>query len=111
MPGFQLLTVLVAIGLWSGLRWPGAAAWLAAANLFGFALYGADKFFARRGWRRVSEADLLLYALLGGTAGAWLGMRTFRHKTRKRGFRRAFAIIVILQGVLLGAFLWGRLGR
>lgn len=107
----QLLTVITALTLWSGLQWHFILAWLLAVNLFGFVLYGCDKQFAKRGWRRVSEADLLLYTLAGGTPGTWLGMRVFRHKTRKQSFRRAFAIIVGLQVILLAVWLWGRFGR
>lgn len=111
MPAVQFLTVVVALVLWSGLRFHPLLAWLLAVNSFGFLLYGADKFFARKGWRRVSEADLLLYTVVGGTVGTWLGMRAFRHKTRKQSFRRSFGIIVAIQAALLVAFLWGRFGR
>jgi len=106
----QFLTVVLVLTLWSGLRTHPAIAWLVAVNVFGFALYGADKLFAKRQWRRVSEADLLLYTVVGGTLGTWLGMRAFRHKTRKQSFRRSFAIVVAIQGALLAAFLWGRFG-
>lgn len=111
VPAVQFLTVVVALVLWSGLRFHPLLAWLLAVNSFGFLLYGADKFFARKGWRRVSEADLLLYTVVGGTMGTWLGMRVFRHKTRKQSFRRSFGIIVAIQAALLAAFLWGRFGR
>ena len=101
----QFFTVLAAAGLWSGLRMHPAIAWLVAANVFGFILYGCDKFFAKRGWRRVSEADLLLYTLLGGTVGTWLGMRAFRHKTRKQSFLRSFGIIAFSQIGLVAVWL------
>ena len=59
---------------------------LVALNAVSFALFGIDKRRARRGARRIPEATLLLSALVSGTVGAWLGMRVFHHKTRKRSF-------------------------
>ncbi|MBL6764720.1 MAG: DUF1294 domain-containing protein [Verrucomicrobiae bacterium] len=103
----QFLTVVVAFSVWSGLRAHPLAAWLLTVNAFGFGVFGCDKFFAKRGWRRVSEADLLVYTLVGGTLGTWLGMRAFRHKTRKESFRKAFRIVVAGQGLLLaGVICW-----
>lgn len=57
-----------------------------AANLFAFALYGLDKRKAKRGDWRIPERTLLLSAWLLGGAGAWLGMQTFRHKTKHLRF-------------------------
>ena len=57
-------------------------AWLAAVNVLAFVLFGLDKWFAVRGMWRISERTLFTVALLGGTAGALLGMSAFRHKTR-----------------------------
>ncbi|MBQ6145940.1 MAG: DUF1294 domain-containing protein, partial [Clostridia bacterium] len=54
---------------------------LAAINLISFALYGMDKLKAKAGAWRISEATLLLAALLG-PVGAMLGMELFRHKTK-----------------------------
>jgi uncharacterized membrane protein YsdA (DUF1294 family) len=82
----------------------GAAAFaLAYAGLsaLAFALYGWDKHRARRGGRRVSEAQLHGVALLGGFPGAWLGMSCFRHKTRKRAF-----VVVLGFAALLHASAW-----
>ena len=59
------------------------AGWLLAINLIAFALMGRDKALAKReSRRRIPERVLFLSALLGGSAGAILGMQLFRHKTR-----------------------------
>ena len=58
------------------------AVWLIAINLVTFAVYGIDKRRARRGAWRVPEKTLFLLPLLGGSIGALLGMRVFRHKTK-----------------------------
>jgi uncharacterized membrane protein YsdA (DUF1294 family) len=77
------------------------AAWLLAINLTAFGYYGFDKGRARQGGRRVPEIVLHGLALVGGSLGAWLAMRTFRHKTVKGRFRLAFWIIVAFQVLLL----------
>lgn len=66
-------------------------------NLIAFALYGIDKRRAKQGAWRISEYTLLLVALLGGSLGALLGMRYFRHKTRHRKFRYGVPLILLLQ--------------
>lgn len=58
------------------------ALWLIVINLATFAVYGIDKSRAKRGVWRVPEKTLFLLPLLGGSIGALLGMRTFRHKTK-----------------------------
>jgi uncharacterized membrane protein YsdA (DUF1294 family) len=81
-------------------------AWLVGINLTAFGYYGFDKYRARAGGRRVPEAVLHGLALLGGSAGAWAGMRSFRHKTIKGSFRLAFWLIVALQAVLVGCVVY-----
>lgn len=54
--------------------------------LYLFVLCGADKYAAKRQWRRVPERRLLTLALLGGGPGLWCGMLCFRHKTRHGQF-------------------------
>jgi uncharacterized membrane protein YsdA (DUF1294 family) len=61
-----------------------------------FLLYGWDKLQAQRAGRRVPEAQLHVLALLGGFPGSLLGMRLFRHKTRKLAFRAVLAAAVLL---------------
>ena len=74
-------------------------------NLIAFALYGIDKRRAKQGAWRISEYTLLLAALLGGSLGALLGMRYFRHKTRHRKFRYGVPLILLLQ-LGLGLYLF-----
>ena len=74
-----------------------AAAYLALVNLVAFVVYGADKRRARRDRRRVSEKTLFLLALAGGSAGAWAGMYTFRHKTRHWYFVWGIPAILVIQ--------------
>ncbi len=57
------------------------------ANLIVFFAFGFDKRRARLGGWRISEKVLILLALPGALPGALLGMKTFRHKTRKRSFQ------------------------
>ena len=46
---------------------------------------------------RTSEATLLWLAFLGGSPGAYLGRRLFRHKTRKQPFCRELHRIAAMQ--------------
>ena len=80
--------------------------YLILMNLIAFALYGIDKRRAKQGAWRISEYTLLLVALLGGSLGALLSMRYFRHKTRHRKFRYGVPLILLLQlGLGLSFFL------
>ena len=66
-------------------------------NIVAFALYGIDKFKAKRGSWRIPEAVLFGIAVPGGTIGAIAGMFCFRHKTRKDLFRYGlFCVLLIL---------------
>ena len=69
--------------------------WLIFVNLAAFILYGADKSFAKKGARRISEKSLLFLAWIGGSIGAFLAMQIFRHKTRKPKFYAVPALMVL----------------
>ncbi len=73
------------------------AVWLIAINFLTFALHGADKRRARRGAWRVPEKTLFLLPLLGGSVGALLGMRVFRHKTKHWYFVWGVPAILLAQ--------------
>lgn len=70
---------------------------LAAMNVAAFAAYGSDKYRSMHGQWRIRERTLLLLALLGGSAGAWLGMQVFRHKTQHLKFKYEVPVIFLIQ--------------
>lgn len=71
--------------------------WLAAVNVVTFAVYGIDKAKAKRGAWRVPERTLFLLPLLGGSLGALLGMKVFRHKTKHWYFVWGIPLILVAQ--------------
>ena len=109
--------------------------YLTAINLLTFLVYGIDKAASKRGqnqtrlnsvereqarpkakWKakrsawRIPEATLLGLAVIGGSLGAWLGMKVWHHKTLHKGgnrdvdnivggyqFRFGIPLIIILQ--------------
>ena len=66
-------------------------------NVLTFLVYGIDKWQARQGKWRISEATLLLFAVIGGSIGAWLGMRVWRHKTMHKKFKYGIPAILMIQ--------------
>lgn len=70
---------------------------LLLANVVTFIVYGIDKYKAKKGKWRISEATLLLMAFLGGSIGAGLGMKAFHHKTMHKKFYIVVPTFIILQ--------------
>lgn len=68
-----------------------------ALNVITFAIYGIDKYRARKKQWRIPEATLILLALSGGSVGALIAMQTFHHKTQKRKFSIGVPLILIIQ--------------
>ena len=79
--------------------------YLIAINLIGFALMGIDKYKAKKRAFRIPEATLFTVAVIGGSIGSILGMYAFRHKTRHRSFVYGMPLILIIQIILILAFL------
>ena len=59
--------------------------YLIVINVVTFLVYGIDKWKAKQGSWRISEATLLILAVIGGSIGALLGMKVWRHKTMHKG--------------------------
>lgn len=78
--------------------------YLAAATVVTFVTYGLDKWKARHGKWRIPEATLLLLAAVGGSLGAWAGMKVWHHKTLHKKFRYGIPAIIIIQ-LLLASYL------
>ena len=80
--------------------------YLLAVNLWAFTLMGVDKGRAKKGAWRIRDRTLFLSALLGGSVGAFLGMRAFRHKTKHWYFTLGMPLILLAQLALAGVILW-----
>ena len=84
-----------------------ALIYLVAINIATFFMYGIDKWRSTSGrllptgrkkaknskWR-IKETALLGLAVLGGSIGAWLGMKVWHHKTQHKGGNRDIDNIV-----------------
>ena len=89
--------------------------YLIGINIVTFLVYGIDKWRstsgrllptgrkkAKKGSWRISEATLLILAVIGGSIGALLGMKVWRHKTQHKKFKYGLPLILIIQIILIG---------
>ena len=74
--------------------------YLILINAAALLLMLSDKLKATRGAWRIPEATLLGVAVLGGSIGALLGMKLFRHKTRHLKFALGIPLILFCQIML-----------
>jgi uncharacterized membrane protein YsdA (DUF1294 family) len=111
--------------------------YLAVINVVTFFMYGIDKWRSTSGrllptgrkkaknskWR-IRETALLGLAVLGGSIGAWLGMKVWRHKTQHKGgnrdidnivggyqFKYGVPAIIIVQLALIVYFIITKINR
>jgi uncharacterized membrane protein YsdA (DUF1294 family) len=75
--------------------------YLLAVNAVTFIVYGIDKYKAKKAKWRISEATLLLLAVLGGSVGAWVGMKVWHHKTMHKKFKYGIPAILLIQIALM----------
>ena len=75
--------------------------YLAVINVVTFFMYGIDKWKAMNSKWRIRETALLGLAVLGGSIGAWLGMKVWRHKTQHKKFKYGLPLILLAQIVLM----------
>ena len=73
---------------------------LVTVNVVAFALFGIDKYKSKHKLWRIPEKTLFGVAILGGSVGAFLGMKFFRHKTLHKRFSIGLPLIFVLQLLL-----------
>ena len=74
---------------------------LIGINILTFLVYGIDKWQAKQGRWRISEATLLMLAVIGGSVGAWFGMQVWHHKTKHKKFMYGLPLILFAQIALI----------
>ena len=77
------------------------AYYLLGINAVAFIVYGIDKYKAKKARWRIPEATLLLLAVLGGSIGAWMGMKVWHHKTKHKKFKYGIPAILLIQIALM----------
>ena len=82
-----------------------ALIYLVAINIATFFMYGIDKWKAKNSKWRIRETALLGLAVLGGSIGAWLGMKVWHHKTQHKKFKYGVPAIIIVQLALIVYFI------
>lgn len=70
-------------------------------NIITFLVMYIDKKKAKWGRWRIKEATLFELVILGGGIGGILGMKIFRHKTKKPKFYIGFPMITIIEIILI----------
>ncbi len=70
--------------------------YLVLINLASLTMMYWDKRKAVKNRYRISEKSLLMSGALGGIIGMLMGMKMFRHKTRKRSFQLPVVFIIFL---------------
>ena len=79
-----------------------ALIYLVIINVVTFFMYGIDKWKAKHTKWRIPEATLLGMAVIGGSIGAWLGMKVWHHKTLHKKFKFGVPAIIIIQLLIIG---------
>lgn len=74
--------------------------YLIIINVIAFCIYGVDKRKAKKHLWRIPEDTLIGLALIGGSIGAFLGMRLFHHKTKHIKFYVGVPAIFIIELVI-----------
>ena len=82
--------------------------YLVVINIATFFTFGIDKLKAKRSKWRIREAALLGLAVLGGSVGAWLGMKVWHHKTLHKKFKYGVPAILIVQLAIAGYLIYAQ---
>ncbi len=83
--------------------------YLLVINVASYFMMKSDKQKAIKGTYRISEKNLFLVAILGGSIGSVVGMKHFRHKTKHWYFKYGMPAILIIQ-VIVATMLFIKFG-
>ena len=78
--------------------------YLLLMNALGMILMITDKSRARKKMRRISEANIFMIAVMGGSPAIIFSMLYLRHKNRKKKFSVGLPLILTAQ-ILCGLYL------
>lgn len=70
-------------------------------NIITFIMFYTDKQKAIKHKWRIPESTLILFSFIGGSFGAYLGMKIFRHKTKHPKFYILIPIFIILHLIII----------
>lgn len=79
--------------------------YFAMINVVAFFVYGIDKWKSQHDRWRVPESMLLGLAAIGGSVGAWLGMKVWHHKTQHKKFKVGVPVMLLIQ-ISLVVWFW-----
>lgn len=71
--------------------------YLFVVNLIAFILFAIDKYKSKKSKWRISERTLIVISLIGGSVGALMSMKAFRHKTKHKKFTIGVPFILVAQ--------------
>ena len=74
--------------------------YLIVVNVVAFLAFGVDKWKSKRDKWRIPKAQLIGLAVIGGSIGAWAGMKIWHHKTMHKKFKYGLPAILIIQIIL-----------
>ena len=74
-------------------------------NVLSFMVFTLDKYKAIHHQRRISEAALFRFMLLGANIGSFLAMQLFHHKTKKAKFYVINLLSFLVHALLLYYFI------
>jgi uncharacterized membrane protein YsdA (DUF1294 family) len=80
-------------------------AYIIFINLLSVIVCIFDKLSAIKGSRRISERNLMLLSILGGSVFMFLTMQIIRHKTRHNKFMIGLPVVIMLQAAVILLFL------
>ncbi len=107
---FGIIAIIASVGLFllleTSTTWVWYWNWLIAISVVTFVFYAYDKISAKAGMGRIPEMLLHLLSVVGGFAGALLGMLVFRHKSNLKAHPLFLPLMLISAALWSGLIYW-----